>query len=406
MSVAGIISEFDPFHNGHRYLIDTVRRELAPRAVVCVMSGQFTQRGEPAILDKFTRAQLAVQGGADLVVELPVCCAVNAAREFAYGGCRTLSLLGVVTHLCFGSETGNLPLLEKAAELALKEDEAFRNALKGQLEAGRPYGTAYARALRAVLGAEIAEFPHFPASNDILALEYIKQLKQADFGLEPYAVRRVGAGHRDGEISEIYSSGESIRVSLEYEAVLEDIRDEVPPYTYEALKNYHFMPDMEDRMLDILRYEIPQLSLSAILSAPGVSEGLENVIRKEIRKARSYEDLVERIRSKRYPESRVRRILTQILLGITRNDLPNLLLQPNYVRVLAFNETGTALISEAREQGFAHIVVHPGKEDWGKNDVPSNLLLDMRASEIYGTLNGQAPYNSSDLVNIPKIIRN
>ena len=86
MSVAGIIAEFDPFHNGHQYLIDTVRRELSPRAVVCVMSGNFTQRGEPAILDKFTRAQLAIKGGADLVVELPVCCAVNAAREFAFGG--------------------------------------------------------------------------------------------------------------------------------------------------------------------------------------------------------------------------------------------------------------------------------------------------------------------------------
>ena len=182
MSVAGIIAEFDPFHNGHQYLIDTVRRELSPRAVVCVMSGNFTQRGEPAILDKFTRAQLAVKGGADLVVELPVCCAVNAAREFAFGGVRTLHLLGFVTHLAFGSETGDVKLLEHAAELALKENDAFRKALKGQMEAGRPYGTAYARALIAVLGPEIADFPDFPASNDILALEYIKQLKQGMTG--------------------------------------------------------------------------------------------------------------------------------------------------------------------------------------------------------------------------------
>ena len=406
MSVAGIIAEFDPFHNGHRYLIDTVRRELAPRAVVCVMSGQFIQRGEPAILDKFARAELAVKGGADLVVELPVCCAVNAAREFAYGGLRTLGLLGTVTHLCFGSETGDPALLEKAAELALKEDGAFRKALKGQLEAGRPYGTAYARALKAVLGPEIADFPDFPASNDILALEYVKQLKQTDFGLEPYAVKRVGAAHKSGEITEYYSSGESIRMMLEYEAVLEDIRDEVPPYTYEALEDYHFMPDMEGKMMDLLRYEIPQLPLSAIISAPGVSEGLENVVRREIRKARSYNDLVDRIRSKRYPESRVRRILTQILLGITRNHLPNLLLEPSYVRVLAFNETGAGLISEARETSLARIVVNPGKEDWGKGGAPSNLLLDMRASEVYGLLNGHTPYNSSDLVNIPKIIRN
>ncbi|MBQ2095393.1 MAG: nucleotidyltransferase family protein, partial [Firmicutes bacterium] len=203
-----------------------------------------------------------------------------------------------------------------------------------------------------------------------------------------------------------FSSGESIRMMLEYEAVLEDIQDEVPSYTYEALENYSFMPDMEDKMMDLLRYEIPQLPLSAIISAPGVSEGLENVVRREIRKARSYKDLVDRIRSKRYPESRVRRILTQILLGITRNHLPNLLLEPAYVRVLAFNETGAGLISEAREKSLARIVVNPGKEDWGKGGAPSNLLLDMRASEVYGLLNGRTPYNSSDLVNIPKIIRN
>jgi predicted nucleotidyltransferase len=406
LSVAGIISEFDPFHNGHRYLIDTVRRELSPRAVVCVMSGNFTQRGEPAVLDKFTRAGLAVKGGADLVIELPVCCAVNAAREFAYGGLRTLSLLGMVTHLCFGSETGDLALLEKAAELALKEDGAFRSALKGQLEAGRPYGTAYARALKAVLGPEIADFPDFPASNDILALEYVKQLKQVDFGLVPYAVKRAGAGHKDTQPGCVFSSGEAIRMQLTYEGGLDEPADEVPPYTKEALEHYNFIPDMEAKMLDLLRYEIPQLSLSAIAAAPGVSEGLENVIRREIRKATNYGNLVERIRSKRYPESRICRILVQILLGITRNDLPDLLLQPNYVRVLAFNGTGAELISEAREKGHAAIIVNPNKADWGKKEIPSNLLLDMRASEVYGVLNGHAPYNSSDLVNIPKIIRN
>ena len=195
-------------------------------------------------------------------------------------------------------------------------------------------------------------------------------------------------------------------MSLHYESVLEDIRDEVPLYTYEALENYSFLPDMEEKMLDMLRYAVTEMSPAAIAQAPGVSEGLENVIRKEIRKARSYADLVERIRSKRYPESRVCRILTQILLGITGNDLPNLLQQSAYVRVLAFNETGAGLISEAREKGAARIVVNPGKEDWGKQGAPSNLLLDMRASEVYGMVCGRTPYNSSDLVNIPKIIRN
>lgn len=406
MPVAGIIAEFDPFHNGHQYLIDTVRRELSPRAVVCVMSGQFTQRGEPAILDKFTRADLAVQGGADLVVELPVCCAVNAAREFAFGGVRTLHLLGFVTHLAFGSETGDLDLLDRAAELALKENDAFRKALKGQLEAGRPYGTAYARALKAVLGPEIGDYPHFPASNDILALEYIKQLKQGVSDMQPYAVKRAGAGHKDSEIGKVYSSGEAIRMMLTYESDPEEIRDEFPDFTYEALENYHSLLEMEDRMLDLLRYRIPQLSPAQIAYVPGVSEGLENVVKREIRRADSYGRLVENIRSKRYPESRIVRILTQILLGIDEHYLADLLLGPAYVKVLAFNETGAGLISEAREKGRAEIVLNPSKINWGKQGAPSNLLLDMRASEVYGILTGQTPYNSSDKVNIPKLLRN
>ena len=406
MSVAGIIAEFDPFHNGHQYLIDTVRRELSPRAVVCVMSGNFTQRGEPAILDKFTRAQLAVKGGADLVVELPVCCAVNAAREFAFGGVRTLHLLGFVTHLAFGSETGDVNLLERAAELALKENDAFRKALKGQMEAGRPYGTAYTRALKAVLGPEIADFPDFPASNDILALEYIKQLKQGISDMQPYAVKRAGAGHKDTEIGKVYSSGEAIRMMLTYEADPEEIRDEMPDFTCEALDNYNSLPDMEDRMLDLLRYRIPQLPLFAIMSAPGVSEGLENVVKREIRKAENYGGLVKNIRSKRYPESRVARILTQILLGIDDHYLANLLLEPPYVKVLAFNETGAGLITEAREKRRAEIVLNPSMIDWGQIGTPANLLLDMRASEVYGILQGLSPYKSSDYVNIPKILRN
>ena len=219
-------------------------------------------------------------------------------------------------------------------------------------------------------------------------------------------MKRIGASHKDGELTKCYSSGESIRVSLQYEGSADDVVDEVPAYTLEALKGYHFLPYMESKMMDLLRYMLTEMPPSAIAMAPGVSEGLENVIRKEIRKASDYGNLVERIRSKRYPESRVQRILTQILLGVTQNDLPNLLLEPAYVRVLAFNETGAGLISEAREKGFARIVVNPGKEDWGKQAAPSNFLLDMRASEVYGMLNGQTPYNSSDLVNIPKIIRN
>ncbi|MCR4805712.1 MAG: nucleotidyltransferase family protein [Clostridia bacterium] len=406
MAVCGIITEFDPFHNGHQYLIDTVRREFAPRAVVCVMSGQFTQRGEPAILDKFTRARLAVMGGADLVIELPACCAVNGAREFAFGGVRTLGLLGVVSHVAFGSETGDLPLLEKAADVSLREDGALREALRTEMEAGRSFGTAYARALNAAVRPQTDSLEGFPGSNDILALEYVKQLKTAGFSMKPFAVRREGAGHREEEPDDRFASGRRIRAILEAGEPVEAAAPYVPSFTLAALQGRQSLALMQARMLDLLRYVIPQTPAERIASAPAVSEGLENVIRREVRKAADYDDLVERVRSRRYPAGRVRRALLQVLLGMEKDCLDKLSRQPSYVRVLAFNETGAGLIAEAREKGAAAIVVNPGKADWGESGAPSGLQLDMRASEVYGTLCGKSPYNSSDLVNIPKMLRN
>ena len=406
MSVAGIIAEFDPFHNGHQYLIDTVRRELSPRAVVCVMSGNFTQRGEPAILNKFARAALAVQGGADLVIELPLCCAVNAAREFALGGVHALQSLGLVTQLAFGSETGDTALLQRVAKLALQEDGTFREALKEQLQQGRAYGTAYACALKTVLGAEIAEYPCFPASNDILALEYIKQLYQKDFALQPHAIKRIGSGHKDDAPSDGISSGEAIRKLLASENDPKKIESEVPAQTLEALRHRSDRREMQDRMFAILQHRILSMTPSQIAAAPGVSEGLEHVVAREIRKATDYENLLERIGSRRYPKGRVRRILTQILLGIEGRCLHDLTSEDAYVHVLAFNEAGAALIRQAKKEGRAQLFAGPGQSDLSQEQMPSNLLLDMRASEVYGILCGKSLYESSDRVNVPKMFRN
>ena len=407
MAIAGIIAEFDPFHNGHKHLIDTVRRALAPRAVVCVMSGQFTQRGEPAVLDKFTRAELAVRCGADLVAELPVSCAVNAAREFAFGGVSTLGLLGVCTHLAFGSETADLALLEGAAQAALEEGGAFREELRRQLESGKPYGTAYALALKASAAPLTADLSGFPGSNDILALEYIKQLKTGDFGMSALAVRREGAGHRQAEAGAQgsgFASGQAIR-----ELLRQKDPDAAAPYvpgcTLNALRSARDLSQMQAEMFAILRYTLTQKSPEEIACAPGVSEGLENVILREIRGASDYEDLIARVRSRRYPRGRVCRVLAQLLLGIERQHLEDLQSQPAYVRVLAFNETGAGLISEARKMQKARIIVNPGREEWDPSGMPSNLKLDMRASEVYGMLSGRSPYDSSDFVNIPKLFR-
>ncbi|MBR0129850.1 MAG: nucleotidyltransferase family protein, partial [Firmicutes bacterium] len=178
MKCAGIISEFNPFHTGHRHLIDSIREKTAPDAVVCVMSGDFVQRGMPAMWDKYIRAASAVDGGADLVLELPAVYAVSGAGQFARGGVKVLKGLGCIEYMGFGSESGDGEQLMNAASLLAKEPENFSRALKEELASGKAYPSAYSSA-----AASIGLDPVlFSGANDILALEYLKQnvLLEAD----------------------------------------------------------------------------------------------------------------------------------------------------------------------------------------------------------------------------------
>ncbi len=432
MKAVGITAEFDPFHNGHQYLIDNVRAELAPDAVVCVMSGNFTQRGMPAVFDKFVRAEMAVLGGADLVVELPALYAVNGAEKFAEGAIRVMSGLGV-TDIAFGSECGNAELLSVIAEVSAKEDDRFETAFRAETEAGKSYAAAYAAGLSACLMEALADRAQnaegidsqslasdaftgaaviktiLKSPNDILGLSYLREICRQGAAIKPIAVKRVGSKHGSWVLGEgLLSSSAGIRAAmlggkngnhmvddnnfLVY--IPEEIRD---------LFNSALSLDNKciERYFDLVRYALLSRAVPDIAVAAEVGEGLENALKKAVQKVSDLNSLILAAKSKRYTYARIARCLAQLVLGITKGAIQaaeegHLA----YARVLAFNERGAAFLKERRKCDF------PIYTNLNKN-VPDGapqrplLHIDTRASDIYSVITGRSIYDHSDYVRQP-----
>ncbi len=394
--IAAIISEFNPFHNGHAYLIETVRRQAKPRAVVCVMSGNFVQRGEAACADKFSRAAMALRGGADLIIELPAYSAVNSANEFAFGAMRTLGEFGLATDLFFGSETGDLQGLSELAEQLSEESPEFSEAIGEELAKGKTYPAAYAAAAKAVKSPEIADLSGFYGTNDILNVEYLKQLKKGDFKLRPHAIKRCEYGEKGGWA---VMSASDIRRWLKAGG---DISALVPGSTLEELKGAPPIAELETRFFDLLKYELSKEKRGEASCTLCVSEGLENVLYKAVIRAESLEEFFSTAKSRRYTMARIKRITVNLILGAGKEGYELYASERPYCKVLAFNSTGADLIKEARKRG-AFIVENPNKQEEIRLNCPEGLRHDMQASKIYGILAGKNLYDSSDSVNIPKL---
>jgi len=424
MTIAGIIAEYDPFHNGHKYLTDCVRAELSPHAVVVVMSGNFTQRGMPAVLDKFTRARLAVEcGGADLVLELPTVFAVNGATEFAKGGVRVLKGLGCVTHLAFGSESGNAEALQKAAELSVNEDDDFKAAVQRFSAAGLSYPAAYSRAFS-------ERFPAFKgmfdgASNDVLAREYLKQNILQNAGLVPLAVKRVGAGHDvyggaaqslncGDSVSEEFTSASRIRIALQNDVDINSIINTMPKSVLDTLiagdaPLGHPSRNIDLRILyhqyfDLLRYKLIISTEAEIANILSAGEGIENNLKEAVKRAETLDELIRTASSKRFTYARVSRILAQLLLGISKDDY--CLADRSdlaYARVLAFNEKGADVLKTAKETAAIPVYSNLNKQLIADANERFMLEIDRRSTDIHSILSGKTVYEGSDLVNVSKM---
>ena len=360
MKAVGIICEYNPFHLGHAAHIEKTRAALGGEcAVVCVMSGNFVQRGDLAVFNKHARAEAAVRCGANLAVELPAPYALLSAEGFAAAGVYILDKLGVCDHISFGSESGDLAALcDAAGAIVTTEADAL---IKEWLDKGLPYAAAMQKAADAVLGARSEVFM---SPNDLLGIEYLKAIAAQEARLRPIAIKRSGGAH-DGDTG--YSASALRKKLLSGE------------------KPWEFMPR---RAADVFMNEIESgrgpVSIksceTAILSRlraiadysglPGAAEGLEHRFSRYAAAESSVEGVLEKVKTKRYAMSRLRRMLVCACLGITAGDTAE---PPPYIRVLAMDRTGMRLLKEARRKAELPVITKPASAE----------KLPVRAAEMF-----------------------
>lgn len=404
MQVAGIISEFNPFHKGHRYLVDTVRRELQPDGIVVVMSGPFVQRGEPAMWDKWTRTTCALENGVDLVLELPVCYAVNSGEEFARGGIGILQGIGIVTDLAFGSETANREDLESAAESLMLESPLFGEQIRSAVRKGMSYPAAYERAAlfqdkgQGLIGGDLLR-----GANDILALEYIKQMKRtgADFNIFP--VLRRGAGHDRPEPGEGYASASSLRKMAAAGKPPAEWSTYIPEETRNILSEADiFGSTAQERYFAILRHLLVTRSASELSELISVGEGLENRLKQAVIRSLDTDGMIHSIKSKRYTYARIARILVQAFLSMDKEGYERIRqARAFYGRVLGFNDMGAKMLSRMRRKSEIPIFTNIRQADHEAEAIRQSLAWDCRAQDAYSILCGHDIYSGSDRVRKP-----
>jgi len=339
----GIICEYNPFHSGHSYQIEEMRRRGYDR-VVCVMSGNSVQRGEFAITDKYTRAEMAVCGGADLVLELPFPYSSSSAEFFALAGIRILDAVGVDS-ICFGSECGSIEKLNRAAEIC--EGESFLNVYKEMIGTGVGTTKAYFEAYKQLAGEELPG-----GANDILGVAYLRALKKENSKIEPIVLKREGSDYREDELpedAEKFPSATMIRKKLFEINGLEKMRDFVPKETYDllcaAIKEGSApinMDSLDLAVMAMLRLFDPS-KIEDIADAGG---GLGEKILSAARDSVNYSELVSVVSGRNYPESRSRRAILYMLLSVSAEDLRR---RPSYVQVLGFNQIGREMLAELRK---------------------------------------------------------
>ena len=348
MDVIGVIAEYNPFHYGHAWQLRELRRRFpSTDGVIVVMSGSITQRGTPAVLDKWTRAGHAVDGGADLVLELPFVFACRSAQDFARGGVSLLMQLGVVSHLAFGTEAADIAPLERAAREI--DTEKIQHRIAHGLSMGLSYAAALSSALAEQLGIEerILRTP-----NNILGMEYLRALHAKDADITPLALPRKTAAHGEARLRSGITSASSIRTVLERDVPSwEHIAACVLPNVLGDLRRTHphALPS-HGELLRLLRYEILTMTDTELHSIYGISEGIENRLVRALRMAETYEELLTHASSKRYPKSRIGRLAIHLLLRLQKAqaedfDHAGCL----YIRLLAFNGRGRMLLRRIKK---------------------------------------------------------
>lgn len=404
MNITSIISEYNPLHNGHLYHMEKTKELTGADAIICIMSGNFVQRGLPAMIDKWNRAKIALECGADLVLELPVLYSLSSAEFFAFGAVSLLNSLGAVNSVCFGSEEGDLEFLKSISQILLKEPLQFRKSLKEYLDLGYGYAKARSLALKEYIkGENIIDKnleQRLSTSNNILGIEYLKNLIRLNSNIKPYTIRREGASYNSDIMDIKFSSATAIRKYVKENEDLSELYKQLPKSSYNLLlnlknSNYEFASGRN--MLKYIKYKY-FCGDSQIEKLPDVIEGLHNKIYKSLARINDYDDLIQDIKSKRFTYTRISRILCQYFIGFERYNTEMLRKEScPYARVLGFNEIGTKILKDLKKS--SNIPVYT-KLPQVHNEV---LGLEIQATKAYSLLNSKIDPFSDFLINPIKL---
>ncbi len=371
MSIVGIIAEFNPMHYGHKYLIDKAKELTHSDTAICIMSGNFTQAGNIALQDKFTRAKIAINNGFDAVIELPTIYATSSAEFFAKGAIEILNNLPI-DYLCFGSETGNIGDLKAIATTLVKNSDNIWESILESLKEGISFAKARGYALSKFLTKEQLETATF--SNNILAIEYVKNLMLLNSKIKPIAIKRE-LDYSATSIREKIKTNENIdNLALDANAILSN-------------------PLINDNIFKIIKYKIVSMDISKLKEIHEATEGLENKLLFEINNSNTYNKFIQNVKSKRYQLSKIKRILVNILLDITKEDFLELNNKQNvYAHILAINGNKKNEILSQFSKSNIQVITRINDDIISSMDnaISKSLKLDIKASNIYSIIKEDA----------------
>lgn len=390
MKTVGLITEYNPFHNGHAYHIEKAKMLTGADRVIVVMSGDFVQRGAPAVMPKHLRTESALLSGASLIIELPVCFATGSAEYFAQGSISLLNQLGCIDSICFGSECGDLHLLKEIAQILADEPIEYQTALKQALKEGASFPAARQEALN-IYSDKYSEIIASP--NNILGIEYLKALAKIHSKMEPFTIKRIGAGYHDMDIDGQFSSATAIRsdiyqladVNSSSESLpLTHIQTQVPSSCHELMKkNYQTRyPVKADDFSLLLKAKLLSETAGSLSHYLDMSPELANRILRLRNDYLSFEQFCDLLKTKELTRSRISRSFIHVLLGITNDWLTAMKAPAPYARILGFRRDHAGLLGILKRTSDIPLITSPARAVLA--DTAYQMLeLDIYASDLY-----------------------
>ena len=385
--VLGIIAEYNPFHNGHLYHLLKSKEKSNSDYCIAIIGGNFTQRGNTSILDKWSKTKIALANGIDLILELPLLYSISSAENFAEGSIKILNSLNIVDTISFGSEIENIDKLNTIANILYNKPKEYQELFESQLHTGISTVKAREKAIVEYLD-DISYSEIISSPNNILGIEYIKALTKYQSKISPICIPRKDTNHSSLKHSKDFASGTYIR-NLIQNHKLETAKKFLTPSSYsillENLSLGHFVSDIS-YFQDIIIYKLRTMNVSDIANLPDVSEGLEYTIKKSASSCKSIHELIKTCTSKRYTSSRISRILLYCLLNISKKDIEISKRVNPYIRILGFNNKGQKLVSEiSKRNPQLNIVTSVKKFINTSNNKNLNLMIekDCLSTDIY-----------------------